>query len=340
MTTLKVSELASDHPPNTIGQRADIWSRYWATGAQHSCAGSFGNQYEGAIGRWWQQIFEELHLDGRVLDLATGSGAVLQLALKHCTSQAVRLDGVDVGQVAPTWKEALPADQRARVQIHAGVSTESLPFGDHAFDLATSQFGIEYTDLDRTFAEVRRVLRAGGSLHCVLHHAESQSVHLAHVEVDHIRWLLAPSGLLQTAEQLCEPFSRSATPKGRAELAQSQSANALRQRFNLLQDERMRLAGASTCPDVLHEASDAVNEGFRAATVLGVLPAQAVAQGFAQRLRDAEFRLSDLIDHAISVQALGDVEQKLRALGFAVSTGELSDASRLMGWWLRADLPR
>ena len=339
MTTLKVSELSSDRPPNKIGQRADIWSRYWAAGAQHSCAGSFGPHYEGAIGRWWQQVFEGLGADQRVLDLATGSGAVLQLALKHCKSQAVRLDGVDVGQVAPTWKEALPADQRARVQIHAGVSTESLPFGDQAFDLATSQFGIEYTNLDRSLAEVRRVLRSGGSLRCVLHHANSQSVHLARAEVDHIRWLLAPSGLLETAEQLCEPFSRSFTPKGRAELAQSQSANALRQRFNVLQDERTRLATASPCPDVLHEASDAVNKTLHAATEQGVLPAQAVAQGFAQRLRDSAFRLSDLIEHAISVQALADLQQKLHTLGFAVTTGELADASRLMGWWLKADLP-
>ena len=292
--------MASDLELNKIGQRADVWSRYWATGAQHSCAGSFGKQYEGAIGRWWQQVFEALRPDGRVLDLATGSGAVLQLALKHCTSQAVRLDGVDVGQVAPTWKEALTADQRTRVQIHAGVSAESLPFSDHAFNLVTSQFGIEYTDLDRSLAEVRRVLRAGGSLRCVLHHANSQSVHLARAEVDHIRWLLAPNGLLETAAQLCEPFSRSITPKGRAELAQSQSANALRQRFNVLQDERTRLASASPCPDVLHEASDAVNKALHAATAQGVLPAQAVAQGFAQSLRDSAFRLSDLIEHAIS----------------------------------------
>jgi len=325
---------------NKIGQRADIWSRYWATGAQHSCAGSFGQQYEGAIGAWWQQVFEGLGAHERVLDLATGNGAVLQLALKHCRSRTVRLDGVDAGQVAAAWTSALTADEQDHVRIHGGVSTESLPFGDQAFDLATSQFGIEYTDLDRTVAEVRRVLRAGGSLRCVLHHADSQSARLARAEVDHIRWLLEPGGLLEAAMQLCEPFSRAVTPEGRAALAKSQAANALRERFNALQDERAQRALIGICPDVLHEASDAVTAAFRTATEHGALPAQALAQGFGQKLRDSEFRLCDLIDHALSLQSLGLLRQKLDALGFATTAGELSDAERLMGWWLRADLPR
>lgn len=326
--------------PEVLDQRSEIWSRYWATGASHSCAGSFGLHYGGAIGAWWRQVFEGLQADERVLDLATGSGAVLQLALKFCTSQDVQLRGVDAGKVVPAWLTSLEPRQGARVRIDLGVRTENLPFADQSYELVTSQFGIEYTDLRRSLAEVRRVLCPGGSLRCVLHHVNSQSVQLARVEVDHIRWLLATGGLLDVVEQLCEPFAQAATPQGRAALSQSHSANLLRERFNQLQDERTQRVHASICPDVLNEASNAVGQIFRTATEQGAAAARTRVQALAQTWRDSEFRLCELIEHALTNQLLQDLVLQLQSQGFDTSAGPLTDAGRLMGWWLRADLSR
>lgn len=331
--------MPSEKDHQKIEQRADIWSRYWSSGARHSCLGSFGQHYEGAIGRWWQTVFEGLQPGQRVLDVATGSGALLQLALKHIPSQTVHLHGVDVGQVAPAWARELAPEQRARVQIHSGVSAESLPFADQSFGLITSQFGLEYTGLDRSLTEIRRVLVSGGALRCILHHANSQSVMLARTEVTHTQWLLAPGGLLDVTEQLCGPFSQAATPQGRVELAGNQKANVLRQAFNALQDERLQLISTSDCPDVLHEASDAVNNALQSASRQGVVAASALVQQFAQKLRDSEFRLADLIDHALSEQSLDDLLHQLKALGFTATSGELMDATLTMGWWLKADSP-
>ena len=333
-----MTDLPGSDEQSKTGLRAGIWSRYWEAGAPHSCSGSFGQHYEGAIGKWWQQVFEALSTVERVLDLATGSGAVLQLALKHCRSQTVRLEGIDVGQVAPLWSLSLAPEQAARVHIQAGIGAERLPFDDQSFDLVTSQFGIEYTDLERSTAELRRVLRSGGSLRCILHHANSRSVHLARIEVEHARWLLAPNGLLQVAEQLCGPFSRAATAQGRSDLVNDQGANALRQRFNDQQDERRRLAATSECPDVLHEASDAVNGAFRTATEQSALAGQELARAYEKKLRDSEFRLTDLIDHALSPHSLQARQLRLGALGLAARVGELRDGKHLMGWWLKADL--
>lgn len=316
--------------------RKAIWSRYWAAGAAHSCAGSFGTHYAGAIGRWWEQEFASLSGDERLLDIATGSGAVLQLALKHCPSPTIRLDGVDAGQVSPDWIRLLSPAQARRVHIHPGVQAELLPFENQTFDRVTSQFGLEYTKLDQSLAELRRVLRVGGSLRCILHHASSRSVSLARVEVAHIRWLLAPDGLLALAEQLCEPFARAATAEGRAGLARDLQARALRDRFNERQDERLRLAAESLCPDVLQEASDAVTATLRAATAQGAPAGQAVCRAFAEALRDAAFRLCDLIDHALTTAGMQALSHRLPALQLAATFGELRDGQRLMGWWLKA----
>ena len=40
--------------PDESARRA-AWSAYWATGGLHSCVGSFGGNYGGAIGGFWRE---------------------------------------------------------------------------------------------------------------------------------------------------------------------------------------------------------------------------------------------------------------------------------------------
>lgn len=327
-----------DPQHQTAAQRAQVWSRYWALGARHSCAGSFGDTYGGAIGLWWQQVFSDLRSDERVLDVATGSGALLQLGLRDCLSAAVNWDGIDVGQVAPEWLQSLPEDQRHRVRIHPGIDAATLPFAAGSFDLVTSQYGIEYSDMRQSMAEVRRVLRQRGRLRCVLHHASSRSVVLARAELDHIRWLLEPEGLLRVVERLCAPFAQSTTAAGREALGRDTGANRLRQSFNALQDQRVQMAATSACPDVLHEASTAINRVLGLAVEQGAPVAEQAARDFMEVLRDAAFRLSDLIGHALEPADFPSLRDLLRGLGFAVQTAELIDGKVLLGWSLQADL--
>lgn len=319
-------------------QRAQVWSRYWATGALHSCASSFGDAYGGAIGGWWQQIFGDLLADERVLDIATGSGALLQLGLRHCPSASVRWDGIDVGQVAPEWLRTLPEAQAQRVRVHPGIRAEALPFADSSFDLVTSQYGIEYSELHQSLAEVHRVLRPRGRLRCVLHHAQARSVVLARAELDHIRWLLAPDGLLQVLQQLCRPFAQSTTAAGREALVGDSGARALRRSFNTLQDQRLLLASGSACPDVLHEASAAIKRVLALAVEQGAPVAEQSALAFMEQLRDSAFRLGDLIEHALAPADIDGLRAGLRNLGFEVRAAELIDGAHLMGWSLQADL--
>ncbi len=319
-------------------RRSEVWSRYWALGARHSCGGSFGDAYGGAIGRWWQQVFEALPAGSRVLDLATGSGALLQLGLAHTRFDDIRLEGVDLMHAAPPWLGQLSPAQAARVHIHHGVATEQLPLADGSIDLVTSQFGLEYTRLSQTLAEARRVLRAGGSLRAVLHHSLARPLELARHEIAHIHWLLQPAGLLDLASQMAEPLALAATPAGRAGLAQDAGANALRQAFNAMQDQRIERARTQACPDVLHELQPMLAQLFRSATEQGAEAGRRVVQTHVQTLQDAAFRLQDLLDHALTPEALAALAQQLQRHGFVVRTGALSDGGQAMGWTLEADL--
>lgn len=139
------------------------WSDFWAAGGVGAESGCLPNalvRIEAAQREIWQQAVSGLRRGARVLDLATGDGAVLGKIRR--TRQDLKLIGVDSARRLP------PAPRG--VTLRPGVQMEQLPFQAGHFDLVTSQFGIEYGDTSRIAAEVRRVLTAEGRLHFLVHY--------------------------------------------------------------------------------------------------------------------------------------------------------------------------
>lgn len=333
-----MAEADGELSPEPRASRATNWSRYWASGAHHSCSGSFGPQYEGAIRDWWLRSLRSLPVINDALDLATGGGAVLRL-LAESTPQA-RLTGVDIGEVSPPWLNQLTTQEASRVSVRGGIDVEQLPFSNAAFDLVTSQFGIEYANLNQALAEVRRVLRPEASLLCVLHHAESRIVELARWEAEHIAWLLSPGGWVEVSTSLCPLLELAATPEGRAALARDQAAGRIRQRFNALQDERIEKISASACPDILHAASDIFGQVMPLCARQDAQAAESRLHRFAQDLRDSEFRLRDLARCALTPTDVSSLRQGLEDLDFQnIHMAEMRHSSGLMGWSLSAQVP-
>ncbi|MDH3803932.1 MAG: class I SAM-dependent methyltransferase [Gammaproteobacteria bacterium] len=78
------------------------------------------------------------------------------------------------------------ATKRARktVEFHSRIPCESQPFEADSFELVTSQFGFEYSTIEQTLAEVRRVLVPGGRFVAISHHTRSVLIQAAKVELD------------------------------------------------------------------------------------------------------------------------------------------------------------
>jgi demethylmenaquinone methyltransferase/2-methoxy-6-polyprenyl-1,4-benzoquinol methylase len=95
-----------------------------------------------------------------VLDLATGTGLVAREALKLVGPEG-RLVGLDPS--AGMLEQAAGLD----VPLVRAIG-EKLPFRDASFDFASMGFAMRHVaDLDGLFAEIRRVLRPGGTA-CIL----------------------------------------------------------------------------------------------------------------------------------------------------------------------------
>ena len=316
--------------------RQAVWSRYWARGAEHSCAGSYDGSYGGEIARFWHARLSSMPAGSRVLDIATGNGALPRLLLDACADASITCDAVDLADVRPAWVNELPPAQRTRLRLHGGCAAEALPFGNESFNLVISQFGLEYSDLDRSLHEVRRMLAPGGQVALVLHHHQGRPVQLATVEVAHIEWLLAPEGLLDVARALLPHMALTGSAEGRAALARDTQANALRAAFNALQMEldtradRTRGNGA----DIVVEARQASANLFSLAASQGATAAQQAWLGVHEWMSDALLRLRELQAHALDVERLHVVARRLAAPGTALHIGTLSERQHLMGWTL------
>lgn len=330
--------MTADAPqPAHLTRRREVWARYWASGASHSCAMSYGADYGGAIAAFWREVFGGLRPGQRVLDIATGNGALPRLLLA-CRPD-VECDAVDLSPVVPTWVAQLPSVARQRLRLHGNTAAEALPFADGSFDLIVSQYGFEYCRYDDAAAQVRRVLRPTGRIAMVIHHARSRPVELARDELAHIEWLRAPDGLIDAAAGLLEPMARAATAAGRDALAGDARANAARERFNAMQRSlSQRLVGAS-CPDVLQEVRQALAQVLATSQRRSETAARQELAQVLQHLDDSRVRLEELVACALDAAAVEALAERLAPPGATpratVSVTGLREGPWLMGWALR-----
>jgi SAM-dependent methyltransferase len=318
----------SDAPATPDPRRQAVWTRYWATGAAHSCAGSFGDVYGGRIAAFWQRVHANTPPLARVLDIASGSAALPRLLQQLRPDLAMQVDAIDLSTAAPS---ALPG-----MTFHGGVSAEALPFPDDSFDLVVSQYGLEYADASRAVPELLRVRKPDGRVALVLHHAASRPVTLAAVELAHLDWLLAADGLLAAAADILGPMARAATPEGRAALATDAAANAARHRFNAAQAALKERAMQPDGADVLMEARHAVAELMVKAQQVGERPAADGLETLRGAMTDQRVRLQELRACARDAAQVEALSATLQRAGLAVAMDTVHEAGHLMAWSLLA----
>lgn len=311
--------------------RARVWSDYWASGTQHSCAGSFSGNYAGNIAAFWRSVFALLPSDARVLDACCGNAPLGRLLLESDVAERVsELVAVDAAQIAPVF----PAEYAGRVSVHAGVDVAALPFPDGGFDLCMSQYGIEYVGVP-AFVECGRMLREGGRLAAVLHHVQALPVRIAREECGHIDVLLGDEGFFARARAMIEPMARAATEAGRAALMRDTQANAARAALNEALRALQARIDAALWPDVLLEQRDAVMQLLGQVPGIGAQAAHQHLEALQRALLASQLRQRELVAFALDEAGLralmeafpGRIE-RLEPLSF--------DNGELAGWALVA----
>lgn len=304
--------------------RRIAWSQYWSAGGLHSCPGSFAGNYAGAIADFWRTALADLRPGMRVLDLATGNGALPQMLLQRY-GDGVSVDAVDAAQLAPVWFSPL---RHPEIRFHSGVMIEALPFGDAGFDYVVSQYGIEYAMRPDACRQALRVLRPDGHLALVMHHSGSVLSRVAREEQEHFDWLLGSSGLMAAASGLSPWLSR---VKDGESLRDNAAAERSRHFFNEAQQELAARATASFVPDLLLEARHQIQQMLQQAQPQDLL------SRYADALRAGQLRSAELLRFALSPAELDNWVAELRAQRphSRIEVNELRQAQGIMGWGLQ-----
>jgi SAM-dependent methyltransferase len=318
-------------------KRRQAWTRYWSLGPLHSLGTTFAGSYADSIGTFWQREFLGCAADTRILDIGCGNGPLADILLKLHPESGPSICGVDLANPAPAWWSKLPLAQRGRVEFRGGVAVESLPFPDAAFDLVASQFGIEYSDLGLSLPEVLRVLKPGGRIAFMVHHADSLPVIVSRHELRHLDFLEAEDGFLQQAAAMLPYMARLATMEGRVALQADNSAAEVRRRFDAAKAALDERAGTEPIPDVLTETQSAVAEAFRSAAAAGdVASGRRVLRVCQTRLEDSRLRLQDLVSSGLSEARVTALLAALRRPDVTSEAVPLTVNEHVFGWAIRA----
>lgn len=149
-----------------------VWDRYWQFDRIASCFdGAGAGNYDECVAAGWRAFFGSLPSNARIIDLCTGNGAIALIAagVAQGAGTAFSITAVDQADIDPPTYVARHAGDMSSIRFMGRTNIEQLPFPDHSFDAAVSQYGLEYAALDSAVAEAARVIAPGGQARFVVH---------------------------------------------------------------------------------------------------------------------------------------------------------------------------
>lgn len=173
----------------------NAWSLYWSDDRLYSCVAQSSDEDQKYLNQLWQSFSQTLEPDSRLLDLATGNGAVAAALLS--ANNELLIDAIDKASIDPKRFLKKKGDL-VKVNFHADTDIFDLLFEHSTFDAITSQFGIEYADLSKASLQVLDYLKVGGRFQYIVHHVQSGIVLSSKNKIMELEQLTQEYGVLET----------------------------------------------------------------------------------------------------------------------------------------------
>ncbi len=173
------------------------WSDFWQQGHLTSFGCDLSANYYGPLKELWLNFFSAIKSQNiQVLDIGSGNGPLAKLATEanffpkafHC---------VDAAMI-----ETSHLNHRKNVFFYPNTQAETLPFEDNSMDVVVSQFGIEYSDIQKALLEINRVCKPRAIVKFVIHSTHSSIVEPNSKILDKIEEIMNEENLFGLIEAL------------------------------------------------------------------------------------------------------------------------------------------
>ena len=201
----------------SAGPDSVFWSKYWSSDRAASSFISGERFYPEALNAVWRSLFNTLPDGARILDLCAGNGAVSRLAVScaHARGIGFKVTAIDKAAISPL-KVLSDAEGLQGVEFHAkaDVADTRLPAG--SADCLVSQFGLEYSALERACGELARLAAPGAVLVACMHAAEGRLAHDARRAADDMGFMFDELNVFKLARAAARAPFRSADDAAQA----------------------------------------------------------------------------------------------------------------------------
>lgn len=292
------------------------WSIYWKRPTVTSFGDLFPENYDDAIREFWQS-----QLDGEfrhVVDIACGNGALTWIAneILNGGDRQTRITGVDFAAISPFKTLQREKKDYPSVRFMGNTPAEKLPFGDGRIDIAISQYGIEYSDLDKSIPELARVLGPAGRMSFILHDPDSVIVKGATLNLEGFRLVLNEIAVHEPVMQLVELAMRT---RAREKLRASDEYQQLVARINERVAHIRGLLQNYPPPSPVHLYMDRLNFALKETPDRQGLDRRALVAQARDGLQAHIDRVEDLEAAALSPPERRHLVGLIEAAGFAVT---------------------
>lgn len=297
--------------PNQI---AGSWDKYWQ-GTRHGATYSSGGTSHPVVLSFWDNFFKSVQ-DARgelkIIDIASGGGAVVESAKTAFGGQLPDFTCIDISD------SAISALNQRFPGVHGVVAdARTIPLGSGSYDIATSQFGIEYAGMG-AMEELMRLVAPGGQLAVLLHHREGGIFRQCSASLDAVRQMTDAKFIPYAITMFKEGFEvcRGAD-RARFDAAAKQFMPAIRAMESIMRQHGRHVADGT----ILRLYQDVRNmhdrmQHYEPSEVLNWL------DGMQGEIEAFAGRMASMRDAAIDADTFAELCEKLEDHGFGISRRE------------------
>jgi SAM-dependent methyltransferase len=306
-------------------QTAQQWSTFWERGSITTFMGRFENNYDSDLLAFWLLELDQIAEDSRIIDLATGNGALALIAARYSAenNKNFEITAVDYAEIRPGLGVS-NKDHKLLKQIHflGNTNIEDTGLEAASFDVAISQFGFEYGDANRSVAEMARLLRPRDSKAILMvHHETSAILTQTRETLAQIELCKAPEfhqDIISLQRRLAELRHAKADPATDAEAERLR--DSLNHQTERLHDAQENFNDPSQLAFYLETSMSVFNP--KLAGNKTVKEKSDLLAELRQQIADYKARMEDLMIAASSEKDIEGYTQSLTDLGFEISRSE------------------